>query len=88
MEIKDFIFFDPDWVDGFRPKFNGFYVGPISTHKNILVKIGLVIFPQFCLDTTTHTHRHTHTRKRQHDMLSYITMWRVQMSVGATSTAS
>ena len=25
MEIKDFIFFDPDRVDGFRPKFNGFY---------------------------------------------------------------
>ena len=43
---------DPDCVDGFRPKF---------THKNILVKIGLVIFPQFCLDTTTHTHTQAYT---------------------------
>ena len=64
MEIKDFIF-DPDWVDGFRLKFNGFYVGAISTHKNILVKIGLVIFPHFCLDTTTHTHTHTWEQKVQ-----------------------
>ena len=75
MENKDFIFFDPDCLDGYCPKSNGFYVGPISTPKKILVKISAAVFPEFCL----HKNRHTHTRKRKHHMLSYITMWRVQV---------
>ena len=36
------------------------------THKNILVKIGVVVFPQFCLHTTRHTHTqaYTHTETK------------------------
>ena len=71
MEIKDFIF-DPDWVDGFRQKFKDFYVGPISTHKNIqLVKIGVVVFPQFCVHTDTHTEAHTHTETKTPHAILY-----------------
>ena len=58
---KGFYFLDPDCVNGFSPKFNGFYVGPIPTHKNILVKIGPVLFSQFCLHTNTHTHKQTNS---------------------------
>ena len=69
MENKDFIFFDPDCLDGYCPKSNQFYVGPISTPKKILVKIGPVVFPEFCLHTNTQTHRHIHTQGRKQYIL-------------------
>ena len=65
-KLRILFFFDPHWVDEFRPKFKDFYVGQISTHKNILVKIGVVVFPQFCLHTTRHTYTqaYTHTETK------------------------
>ena len=66
VEIKDFIFFDPDWVDECRPKFKDFYVVPISNTQKYFGEDWCSSFSTI-LPSYNQTHIHTgiHTHENE-----------------------